>query len=87
MKALAIVKLPDCCYHCKFNIIDGDVHDCYICHKKFERDNQMIRQEWCPLKPMPEKKKTLDALDDIYAGSGFERGYNACIDEILGEEE
>lgn len=56
MKAIAIVNLPDCCYHCKFNIIDGDIHDCYICHKKFERDNQMIRQEWCPLKPVQSLK-------------------------------
>ena len=39
----------------------------------------------CPLKPIPEKRKYLDY--DIYAGSGFDRGYNACIDEILREEE
>ena len=49
-KSIIVVNTPDCCYHCKFNIIDGDVHDCYICHKKFESDNQMIRQSWCPMK-------------------------------------
>lgn len=37
------------------------------------------------LKPMPEKKKYLDY--DLYAGSGFDRGYNKCIDEILGNKE
>lgn len=38
----------------------------------------------CSLKPMPEKK-------DMFCGSSYDiienRGYNICIDDILGEEE
>ena len=67
MKALAIVELPDCCYHCKFNITDEDMQDCYLCHKKFNKDEQMVRQEWCPLKPIPQRKKVgeIEKIDDF----------------------
>ena len=34
----------------------------------------------CPLKPLPEKKDDLRYLDS------YAKGYNDCIDEILGEE-
>lgn len=36
-----------------------------------------------PLKPMPEKYTDMLSYDS----DTFERGWNDCIDEILGEEE
>lgn len=49
--------------------------------------------EWCPLKPMPQKKKhseqedtAEDDYEDEYDYWEIE-GYNACLDEILGETE
>lgn len=35
--------------------------------------------DWCPLRKIPEKYK--------YADTNFERGYNTCIDDIIGEYE
>ena len=35
----------------------------------------------CPLKPLPQKEDDLRYLDS------YAKGFNDCIDEILGEEE
>ena len=42
------------------------------------------KPDWCPLKPMPSKKD-----DDFYdwGKANQIKGYNACIDEILGDKE
>lgn len=43
-----------------------------------------VRQDWCPLKPMPSKKSTeYNPCRNPYTAEG----YNACIDEILGGSE
>ena len=52
------------------------------------RDWKYIYTKWkksceCPLKPMPEKYTDLLSYDS----DTFERGWNDCIDEILGENE
>lgn len=40
----------------------------------------------CPLKPLPQHKITdLEKTTDY--SCGWEKGYNVCLDEILGEEE
>lgn len=55
------------------------------------------RPTWCPLKPMPEKNfdcEPILAVGDTYEDGyrhgeehGYISGWNACIDEILGETE
>ena len=40
------------------------------------------KPDWCPLKPMPEKKQ-----NTLYSIGAWNSGYNACIDEILGDKE
>ena len=37
--------------------------------------------DWCPLRPMPHKLRA-----DWYS-EGYREGFNACLDEILGETE
>lgn len=49
------------------------------------------KPDWCPIKPMPDKAEVSDCdelcdTDDWY-DSGYADGYNACIDEILGDKE
>ena len=43
----------------------------------------------CELKPMPEKMTLNEAMKVGYGTDGFayRNGWNACIDEILGETE
>ena len=79
MKAILVIDMPKSCDECMFSDYFWNCKFCgNVDHTAFTGE----RYVKCPLKPMPEKKKT---LDDIYAGSGFDRGYNACINEILGE--
>ena len=84
MKAILVIDMPKDCGECML-LADGFLEKqnrwfdkCWVKQKLL--DNDLKKPKWCPLKPMPEKKKT---LDDIYAGSGFDRGWNACIDTIL----
>lgn len=91
MKAILVIDMPECCYDCDFCRFNGGYmngyygRDCLITGESVQNNFNITtsRHKTCPLKPMPEKKKI---FDDIYAGSGLDRGYNACIDEILGEE-
>ena len=58
-----------------------DVEQVYledICHKK---------PDWCPIRPIPEKKEVCGRYpqpDGVPAS--FKVGWNACIEEILGNE-
>lgn len=46
-------------------------------------DYIVCRPDWCPLKPMPEKKETPDNILGVFMNIGR----SACIDEILGDKE
>ena len=41
------------------------------------------KPDWCPLKPIPQRANHPDWCD----GGRYDKGYNACIDEILGDKE
>lgn len=43
------------------------------------------RPEWCPLKEVPEKKLSYTTSSDHL--NGFASGYNACIEEILKDND
>ena len=77
MKAILVLDdMPENCFKCKLQ----DWANCRIvkcCH------TGDTRPDWCPLKPMPEKANHPDWCD----GGRYDNGYNACIDEILGDKE
>lgn len=85
MKAILVIEMPSACKDCPLSVsIDES-----ICVKTLKdiTDKEYFEQrpDWCPLKPMPEKKeagKTKNILE-IFCNIG----YNACIDEILGDKE
>ena len=99
-KSVLVIDTPENCYDCPFGIsycgeleyeglceladcLDYDVilmtEEHYDCESK-------SRPEWCPLKPLPEKKEYIvpfnnaESQKDIIAG-----GWNACIDKITGK--
>ena len=74
MKAILVIDIPDD-FETKTAIAIADIKN-----EKGEGVTAM-----CPLKPMPNKR-VLDGseTDQIY---GCYVGWNACIDEILGETE
>lgn len=79
-KALLVMDMPESCGKCPLRSLSDDcevvgrhVRDCS--HLKNKPD-------WCPLKPMPEKKN-YEALSDKNPCKAWGNGWNACIDEIL----
>ena len=89
-KSILIIDTPKNCEDCPLFRTDEDFNaTIHYCMPYQGKELFMVKEkgvsENCPLKPTPEKRKYLDY--DLYAGSGFDRGYNACIDELLGEED
>lgn len=83
MKAVIVVDMPESCCNCKFyRFVHQDDWDrtetiCTILGKM--HDNGIdSKPSWCPLKPLPERDKGMYAL--------YSMGWNACLDEILGED-
>lgn len=83
MKAILVLEMPSRCEECNF-------HQYGICHAVRKcitgtPKELKSRPDWCPLKPMPSKKNE----DKAYTMTQLYRtqGYNACIDEILGDKE
>lgn len=82
-KAILVLDMPENCYECDFLDDDGDYPMCRIttevCGYRFKTyENKMNK---CPLKELPEYQ--FEWYDD--EKSDWERGYNACLNEILGE--
>lgn len=86
MKAILVLEMPSSCEKCRLHSFVGK--DCdVVCQAKGTtqsyEDAYNGKPDWCPLKPMPEKKKTPDNILGVFMNIGR----NACIDEILGDKE
>ena len=82
MKAILVMDMPSSCMECTLckNMSDN----CNYCMAT----NKIIvdvesKTHCCPLRLMPSKKS--NAIGTNY--QRFVKGYNACIDEILGDKE
>lgn len=87
-KSVLIIDTPPICRACP----------CYTnlhrCKTNGKLSDSSSKPDWCPLKPLPEKRNTIKLQDfgnsqilwtdkDIYQNEGW----NACLDEITGERE
>ena len=79
MKAILIMDMPSSCMECQF-CYNEDFPMCEAGGRRIKDDDIEKRQEWCPLREVPQYE--YEWYDD--EKSDYERGYNACIDEILG---
>ena len=74
----------ECDGHCELaDCLDYDVilmtEEHYDCESK-------SRPDWCPLKPLPEKKEYIVPIDNVESQKDIIAvGWNACIDEITGK--
>ena len=75
-KAMLIMDMPESCEKCPMYNLGFCKHTGYFVHHTGSKNND--RQDWCLIREVPEKYETV-SMD-------FERGYNACIDEILKDE-
>lgn len=99
MKGIIVLDKPDACVDCEFcREIDEGLEACCILTMD-EDDQELYRMiddycqsvpEWCPIKPIPNKKAVcgLDGVSSYkeWNLNGQGRGWNACIDQILKGE-
>lgn len=87
-KAMLIMDMPngcDGCPICQGIATDGD----FVCsirdkdgNEQGFYDGEYERPSYCPLRELPQKKD--EPLFYLTYDEGYDAGYNACIDEILG---
>lgn len=88
-KALLVMDMPKSCRECPLAQNESyPLEEAYMCSvtRKWVIDKECeSRQNWCPLKEVPEKKEREFVEEDYNGGysHGIVHGWNACIDEIL----
>jgi len=92
MKAILVIDNVDCCGRCP--ILDRSFpFSCLYTGKVIHTDALCShREKDCPLRPMPKKANVPDVDEssklipkEMGLTIAFLKGYNKCIDEILGE--
>lgn len=96
-KALLLLDMPENCTECPLEcgIADekkGLILNANICRGCGERNFQSDKKpDWCPLVTLPEKKKEYRKMrceNGVHLKTiGFNKGFNACIEEIIKERE
>ena len=72
---------PENCGKCKF--ISG--FWCRAMNGRRVPNNDVI-PNWCPLKPLPERKEYIVPIDNVESQKDIIAvGWNACIDKITGK--
>ncbi len=81
-KAVLVMDMPESCFGCNLCHIDDweDRATCQAYETAKEVDSDTFEKpEWCPLRKLPEKVNHPDYCDN----GRFDKGWNACLDEIL----
>lgn len=95
MKAILVVDMPTSCSICPCSREGNSPSDKWKCQAVIEDshfkwiDKSESIPEWCPLKPMPDREKANDGSNAEFKmiDGAWTSGFNACLDEILGETE
>ena len=84
MKAILVIDMPSSCDECPLFCSHYSDMTCRASGYGIDYPYpENFRQEWCPLRPVPEKRQT---TNDFWQGC-VNIVRNACIDEILGDKE
>lgn len=88
MKAILLVDMPSNCRECTF--YDDEIIPSCWAHMSFTgrtiiNYELLDKKQFCPLKPLPQKKESSLIVDGEKVNSAYEEGWNDCVDEILGE--
>lgn len=77
-KAVLVMDMPEDCTMCKFWNSKDD--ECYATGvEEISLNSEEAKPDWCPLRELPEKANHPDYCDN----GRFDKGWNACLDEIL----
>ena len=84
-KAILVMNMPNCCDECFALDDNGDYPMCRITQEQrgYTFRTREQRMDSCPLKPVPEKEYADTGIVEV---DEFAAGWNACIDEILGDK-
>ena len=99
-KSVLVIDTPNNCSECPCCYVSENDWGDFIsarCQMKYKgfvdkySEYNKGRPSWCPLRPLPKYlgfKDTETETTDWHFGDNFDRadGWNACLDEILGEE-
>ena len=69
-KSVLVIDTPGSCMGCNFFIFDGDTNmDCCMARETARSVDleKYDKPEWCPLKPLPEKKEYVDPTSSAKA--------------------
>lgn len=89
-RAILVMDMPESCDMCDF--VDNNQPPIYGVDKMYcgfpgigddVSDYIACRPDWCPLRPMPEKREADPAIDNDIIDWGLAEGWNACIDEMV----
>lgn len=101
-KSVLVIDTPENCYDCPFGTgycsdleYEGlcELADCLDCNEILITEEHYgceskSRPDWCPLKPLPERKNFVNSTNGIEANANvYSAGWNGCIDAITGEVE
>lgn len=90
-KSVLVIDAPERCIDCEIgqnysNIIETCV-SCPIAGKSALDGEAESIPDWCPLKPLPERKEYIVPIDNIESQKDIIAvGWNACINTITGGE-
>ena len=79
MKALITFEVDD----------DLDLDDVYVDYKLYKGDDCIQLESGTPVRKVPQKKDVEYSKNAMppYGDGDYAVGFNACLDEILGEEQ
>ena len=86
-KAVLLMNVTEKCLDCNLCVLDMDGSiSCYynkreICSNVGENNS---RPEWCPLRPLPDRKEITETYKWEDRLPSFKCGWNWCLDEITG---
>ena len=99
-KSVLVMNTPENCYDCPFGsaycdefgyvgyceIADCLHYDVILMTEEHYDCESKSRPEWCPLKPLPEKKEYIVPIDNVESQKDIIAvGWNACINKITGK--
>lgn len=88
-KAVLVIDMPESCGQCNFTDFGADGILTCICiddYMELEDDMDKRRPDWCPLRELPEHKRTIGTESESNQ-TLMNAGYNACLDDILERKE
>ena len=99
-KSVLVIDTPENCLDCQFCYELGEGVEAYCSIMNDDEDKSLMKEidceygycqgkpDWCPLKPLPERKNFVNSTNGIEANANvYSAGWNGCIDAITGEVE